>query len=63
MTSTSPAAASQPYMIRCAEIWGGTSVKEDQLATPGLHAAIHSSASGDSGVETCITPASARTTR
>lgn len=48
MTSTSPAAASQPYMIRCAEIWGGTSVKEDQLATPGLHAAIHSSASGDS---------------
>src|SRR5262245_59003392 len=48
MTSTSPAAASQPYIIRCAEIWGGTSVKEDQLATPGLHAAIHSSASGDS---------------
>ena len=48
MTSTSPAAASQPYMIRCAEIWGGTSVKEDQLATPGLHATIHSSASGDS---------------
>jgi len=36
-----------PYQIECAEIWGGASVKEDDVATPGVQAAIHSSASGD----------------
>jgi phosphoserine phosphatase RsbU/P len=35
------------YEIHCAEIWGGASVKEDEVATPGVRAAIHSSASGD----------------
>ena len=39
--------ASEPYQIQCAEIWGGTSVKEDEVVTPGVRAAIHSSASGD----------------
>ncbi len=42
MTATETA----PWEIRCAEIWGGTSVKEDAVTTPGVHAAIHSSASG-----------------
>ena len=37
----------EPYRIQCAEIWGGVSVKEDEITTPGVHAAIHSSASGD----------------
>jgi len=40
-------AVATPYQIRCAEIWGGASVKEDEIATPGVHAAIHSSAGGD----------------
>jgi serine phosphatase RsbU (regulator of sigma subunit) len=35
------------HEIHCAEIWGGASVKEDEVATPGVRAAIHSSASGD----------------
>jgi sigma-B regulation protein RsbU (phosphoserine phosphatase) len=33
------------YEIRCAEIWGGASVKEEEVTTPGVRAAIHSSAS------------------
>ena len=40
-------AATEPYEIHCAEVWGGVSVKDDNVATPGVHAAIHSSASGD----------------
>ena len=36
-----------PYQIRCAEVWGGATVKEDEVTTPGAHAAIFSSASGD----------------
>jgi len=36
----------RPYEIRCAEIWGGVSVKQDEVTTPGVHAAIYSSASG-----------------
>ena len=40
-------AAEAPHQIRCAEIWGGATVKEDEITTPGVHAAIHSSASGD----------------
>lgn len=36
-----------PYEVHCAEIWGGTSVKEDDIVTPGVRAAIFSSASGD----------------
>jgi phosphoserine phosphatase RsbU/P len=43
--SAMPSAA--PYQIRCAEIWGGTAAKQDAIATPGIRAAIHSSASGD----------------
>src|SRR5215469_11903907 len=39
-------AQSQPCQIRCAEIWGGASGKEDDVMTPGVRAAIHSSASG-----------------
>jgi sigma-B regulation protein RsbU (phosphoserine phosphatase) len=35
-----------PYEIHCAEIWGGASVKEGDVATPAVRAAIHSSASG-----------------
>jgi sigma-B regulation protein RsbU (phosphoserine phosphatase) len=35
-----------PYEMHCAEIWGGASVKEDDVTTPGVNAAIHSSASG-----------------
>jgi sigma-B regulation protein RsbU (phosphoserine phosphatase) len=35
------------YEIHCAEIWGGASVKQDEVATPGVRAAIHSSAGGD----------------
>lgn len=37
---------SQPYEIRCAEIWGGISAKQDEVKTPGVRAAIYSSASG-----------------
>ena len=40
-------AVAAPYQIHCAEIWGGAAVKEDEVTTPGVHAAIHSSASGD----------------
>ena len=36
----------EPYRIRCAEIWGGISAKEDDVVTPGIRASIHSSASG-----------------
>jgi len=36
-----------PYQIRCAEIWGGVNVKQDEIATPSVRAVIHSSASGD----------------
>ena len=36
----------KPYEIGCAEIWGGVSVKQDEVATPGVRAAIFSSASG-----------------
>ena len=36
----------EPYRIRCAEIWGGASAKEDDVMTPGVRAAIHASASG-----------------
>jgi len=36
-----------PYQIRCAEIWGGVNAKQDEIATPGVRAVIHSSASGD----------------
>jgi serine phosphatase RsbU (regulator of sigma subunit) len=44
---TPPALISaQPYQIRCAEIWGGTVSRQDEVATPGVRAAIHSSASG-----------------
>jgi phosphoserine phosphatase RsbU/P len=39
--------ATESYQIQCAEIWGGASAKEAYVATPGVHAAIHSSASGD----------------
>ncbi len=39
-------AETAPYEIHCAEIWGGASVKEDDVTTPGVRAAIHSSASG-----------------
>ncbi len=35
------------YEIHCAEIWGGALVKQDEVVTPGVRAAIHSSASGD----------------
>ena len=49
---TPPAMISaQPYQIRCAEIWGGTVSRQDQVATPGVRAAIHSSASGASLLE------------
>ena len=40
-------AVAAPYQIHCAEIWGGAAAKEDEVTTPGVHAAIHSSASGD----------------
>lgn len=40
-------AVAAPYQIRCAEIWGGAAVNEDQITTPGVRAAIHSTASGD----------------
>lgn len=33
--------------LRCAEIWGGTSATEGEVETPGVHATVHSSASGD----------------
>jgi len=48
---TPPALISaQPYQIRCAEVWGGTVSRQDEVATPGVRAAIHSSASaGDKG--------------
>jgi serine phosphatase RsbU (regulator of sigma subunit) len=36
----------EPFQIRCAEIWGGVSAKEDDVMTPGVRAAIHTSASG-----------------
>lgn len=45
---TEMATATAAHEIHCAEIWGGASVKEDEVATPGVRAAIHSSASGDS---------------
>ena len=35
----------QPYQIRCAEIWGGTVSRQDEVETPCVRAAIHSSAS------------------
>jgi phosphoserine phosphatase RsbU/P len=34
------------HQVRCAEIWGGTAVAEGDICTPGICAAIHSSASG-----------------
>ncbi len=34
------------HEIHCAEIWGGTAVAESDVCTPGVCAAIHSSASG-----------------
>jgi phosphoserine phosphatase RsbU/P len=37
---------SECYQIRCAEIWGGTAAKQDEVTTPGVRAAIYSSASG-----------------
>ena len=37
----------ETYQIHCAEIWGGASAKEDDVSTPGVRAAIHSSAGGD----------------
>lgn len=40
--------ATDVYRIQCAEIWGGISAKEDEIATPGVRAAIHSSAAGGS---------------
>lgn len=40
-------AAAQPLQIHCAEIWGGIAVRQDEISTPGLDAAIHSTASGD----------------
>jgi phosphoserine phosphatase RsbU/P len=43
-TTASPGVAIQ---IRCAEIWGGVSAREAEFTTPGVHAAMHSSASGD----------------
>ena len=45
--SAPTAAPAETYKIRCAEIWGGSAVKQDQIETPGARAAIHSSASGD----------------
>lgn len=36
------------HKIRCAEIWGGVSVKEEDVVTPGVRAAIHSAAGGGS---------------
>jgi sigma-B regulation protein RsbU (phosphoserine phosphatase) len=36
----------EPYRIHCAEIWGGASAIQDDVITPGVRAAIHSSASG-----------------
>ena len=36
----------EPCEIRCAEIWGGTVSRQDEVATPGVRAAIHSSACG-----------------
>jgi phosphoserine phosphatase RsbU/P len=36
----------QPYEIRCAEIWGGAAATQDEVQTPGVRAVIHSSASG-----------------
>src|SRR5215472_9784988 len=36
----------EPSEIRCAEIWGGTVSRQDEVATPGVRAAIHSSACG-----------------
>ncbi len=36
----------QPYEIRCAEIWGGAASTQDKVKTPGVRAAIHSSAGG-----------------
>jgi phosphoserine phosphatase RsbU/P len=35
----------KPYEIRCAEIWGGVAAKQDDVTTPGVRAAIYSSAS------------------
>lgn len=35
------------HRIRCAEIWGGSTARQDQIETPGVRASIHSSASGD----------------
>ena len=37
-----------PHKIRCAEIWGGVTVKEADVETPGVRAAIHSAAGGGS---------------
>jgi serine phosphatase RsbU (regulator of sigma subunit) len=34
------------HEIQCAEIWGGTAAAESDLCTPGVCAAIHSTASG-----------------
>jgi sigma-B regulation protein RsbU (phosphoserine phosphatase) len=33
-----------PYKIRCAEIWGGVTRKQAEIETPGVRAAIYSSA-------------------
>ena len=41
------ATETETHQLHCAEIWGGVSVKGDNIATPGVHAAIHSSATGD----------------
>lgn len=47
VTTVEPTLEAATYQIRCAEIWGGISVKQDSIATPGVRAAIHSSAGGD----------------
>jgi phosphoserine phosphatase RsbU/P len=47
MTTAEPRVETVPYKIRCAEIWGGVAAKQDSIATPGVRAAIHSSASGE----------------
>ena len=40
-------AETKPHEIGCAEIWGGVAARQDEVTTPGVRAAIYSSASGD----------------
>jgi len=46
-TTAGPLDSRASIQIRCAEIWGGVSVRDAEFTTPGLQAAMHSSASGD----------------